>query len=120
MPRVFPPILNLNWGSRFQRAKGLAEHRRLQVSLRQRFRNEKEIGADSWCPPTIRFREFEGQADYTATTKDRKTNSAAQGLTFYDSPFASYWMRESAQMADSEIIESGDVASRWSSSVILW
>jgi hypothetical protein len=66
MPRVFPPILNLNWGSRFQRAKGLAEHRRLQVSLRQRFRNEKEIGADSWCPPTIRFREFEGQADYTA------------------------------------------------------
>src|SRR6266403_6216036 len=66
MPRVFPPILNLNWSSRFQRAKGLAEHRLLQVSLHQRFRNQKEIGADSWCPPTIRFREFEGHADYTA------------------------------------------------------
>jgi hypothetical protein len=57
---------------------------------------------------------------YRYTAEDRKTNSAAQGLTFYDSPFASYWMRESAQMADSEIIESGDVASRWSRSVILW
>ena len=69
----------------------------------------------------MRFREFEGASGlYRYITKDRKTNSATQGLTFCDSPFASYWMRESAQMADSEIIESGDVASRWSSSVILW
>jgi hypothetical protein len=75
MPRVFPPILNLSWDLRFQRSKGLAEHRLLLASLRKRFRNQKEIGAGSWSPPTVRFREFEEHADYTAIPLGGKTNS---------------------------------------------
>src|SRR5712671_5499524 len=87
MPRVFPPILNLNWGLRFQRAKGLAEHRLLQLSLRQRFRNQKEIGAGSWCPPTMRFREVEGHADYTAIPlKIVKPTGLGKDSTFCNSP----------------------------------
>src|SRR5258708_37920166 len=89
MPRVFPPILNLNWGLRFQRAKGLAEHRLLQLSLRQRFRNQKEIGAGSWSPPTMRFREFEGHADYTAIPlKIVKPTGPGKDSNFLQFPFA--------------------------------
>src|SRR5260370_42302108 len=40
---------------------------------------------------------------YRYITKDRKTNSAAQGLTFYDSSFDAYWMLESAAIADCDV-----------------
>jgi len=69
----------------------------------------------------MRFRESEGHADYTAISlKIVSSTRLRKDLTCCDSAFATYWMRESAQMADSEITESADLESRLSNSVILW
>jgi len=89
-----------------------------QVSLHQRFGTRKKSAPIHGVLQQYAFASSRARGLYRYITKVVKLTRLrkAKLLRF---PFASYWMRESAQMADSEITESVDVESRLSSSVIL-